>query len=254
MPHLRCLCLAVLAVLAACSGSDRTSVLTPPQAAEDINARFKDPGADPQRWVERFEGESREIFVHRAEIAAAAGLAPGERVADVGAGTGLFLALFAEKVGETGKVFAVDISPSLVSYMRRRLAETGLSNVEVVHSVETSTTLAEDVVDVVFVCDTYHHFTYYSQMLASIHGALAGGGRLIVVDFERQPGTSRDWILNHVRAGKAEVIDEVEAAGFVFEEEIEIAGLAENYVLRFVKPRPAEGRSLPADRARGHRR
>ena len=244
MPHLRCLSLAALAVLAACSSSDRAPVVAAPEAPEDINARFKDPDADPQRWVERFEGESREIFVHRVEIAAAAGLAPGERVADVGAGTGLFLPLFAEKVGESGKVFAVDISPSLVSYMRQRVAETGLSNVEVVHSVETSTTLAEDVVDVVFACDTYHHFTYYPQMLASIHGALAGGGRLIIIDFERQPGTSRDWILDHVRAGKAEVIDEVEAAGFVFEEEIEIAGVAENYVLRFVKPRPGTGRSL----------
>ena len=247
MPHLRCLLLAVLAFLAACSGADRAPLLTTPEAREDINAGFKDPDADPQRWVERFEGESREIFVHRAEIAAAAGLAPGERVADVGAGTGLFLQLFTEKVGDAGKVFAVDISPSLVSYMRRRVAETGLSNVEVVRSVETSTTLAEDVVDVVFLCDTYHHFSYYPQMLASIHGALVGGGRLIVVDFERQPGTSREWILNHVRAGKAEVIDEVEAAGFVFEEEIEIAGLAENYVLRFVKPRPAQGRSLSVD-------
>ena len=183
MPHPRCLLLVVLTFLAACSGSDRAPLLTTPEAREDINAGFKNPDADPQRWVERFEGESREIFVHRAEIAAAVGLAPGERVADVGAGTGLFLPLFAEAVGEAGKVYAVDISPSLVRYMRRRVAETGLSNVEVVRSVETSTTLAEDVVDVVFLCDTYHHFSSYPQMLASIHGALVDGGRLIVVDF-----------------------------------------------------------------------
>ncbi len=236
MPFLHRPLFAVLVILlAACSGVDHAPIPATPDAPRDINAGFKDPDADPQRWVERFEGESREIFVHRAEIAAAVGLAPGERVADVGAGTGLFLPLFGAAVGEAGKVYAVDISPSLVRYMRHRVAETGLSNVEVVHSEETSTTLVADSVDAVFTCDTYHHFTDYPQMLASIHGALAGGGRLVVVDFEREEGVSRDWILEHVRAGKAQVIDEVEAAGFVFDEEIEIPGLDENYVLRFVK-------------------
>ncbi len=236
MPLLRRpLFVALVFLLVACSGADRVPLPAAPDAPRDINAGFKDPDADPLRWVERFEGESREIFVHHAEIAAAVGLAPGERVADIGAGTGLFLPLFARAVGEAGKVYAVDISPSLVRYMRQRVAETGLSNVEVVHSEETSTRLAGGVVDAVFTCDTYHHFTYFPQMLASIHGALAGGGRLILVDFEREEGVSRDWILEHVRTGKTQVIDEVEAAGFVFDEELEIPGLAENYVLRFVK-------------------
>lgn len=235
MPLTRTLLALLILFLAACSGAGRSSQPGTPAAPEDINAGFKDLGADPQRWVERFEGESREIFVHRAEIAAAIALEPGERVADVGAGTGLFLPIFSAAVGDTGKVYAVDISPSLVGYMRERVAEAGLSNVEVVLSAEKSTTLAAGVTDVIFTSDTYHHFTYYPEMLASIREALDEGGRLILVDFERQPGITRDWLLGHVRAGKEQVIEEVETAGFDFDEEIEIPGLAENYVLRFVK-------------------
>ena len=44
----------------------------------------------------------------------------GERIADVGAGTGLYLALFAELVGEDGHVFALDISPVFVEHLRAR--------------------------------------------------------------------------------------------------------------------------------------
>ncbi len=230
MPSIRTL-FAFLVILAACSGAGRA----PSSVPEDINASFKDPGADPQRWVERFEGESREIFVYRDEIAAAVALESGERVADVGAGTGLFLPIFSAAVGDAGKVYAVDISPSLVSYMRERVAETGLGNVEVVMSEEKSATLPPASVDVVFTCDTYHHFTFYPEMLASIHQALDAGGRLILVDFERLPGVTREWLLDHVRAGKEQVIEEVEAAGFDLVEEVEIEGLVENYILRFVK-------------------
>ena len=179
--------------------------------------------------------ESREIFAQRDAIAAAVGLVPGKRIADVGAGTGLFVEPFAEAVGESGRVLAVDISPRLVQHMEERFAELDLGQVEVVRSEETSTTLAPGSVDVIFTCDTYHHFTHYEAMLASIHQALAPGGRLIIVDFERIPGVTRDWLLDHVRADKEQVTAEAEAAGFVLEEEVEIPGLMENYMLRFRK-------------------
>ena len=237
MRHLRLVAFALLVALPACAPVERATVASPAVAVadgpRDINGRFKDPQADPQRWVDRFEVESREVFARRDDIVAAVDPRPGERIADVGAGTGLFVEPFAAAVGESGKVWAVDIAPSLVRHMRERFAER--PNVEVVLSEETSTTLDAAAVDAVFVCDTYHHFTHYPEMLASIHRALDDGGRLVVVDFEREDGASSDWILEHVRAGKAQVQAEIEAAGFTLEEEIEVPGLAENYLLRFRK-------------------
>ena len=207
------------------------------RAAEprDINASFKDPELDPDRYVQRFETESREVYRERDAIVEAVGLSAGDRIADIGAGTGLFLAPFSEAVGIAGAVFAVDISPRLIDYVRERVVAEGLANVEPVLSREDSAALAAGSVDVVFLCDTYHHFTRYEAMLASIHEALVDGGRLVVLDFERIPGVTQEWLLEHVRAGKEQVTEEVLAAGFTLDGEVEIAGLEENYFLRFVK-------------------
>ena len=90
--------------------------------------------------------------------------------------------------------------------------------------------------DLVFICDTYHHFEYPQTTLASLHAALRPGGMLAVVDFERIEGVSRPWVLNHMRAGKEVFRSEIEAAGFRFLEEVEVAGLEENYLLLFRRP------------------
>ena len=70
-------------------------------------------------------------------------------------------------------------------------------------------------------------------MLASIHRALVPGGVLVVIDFDKIPDVSSDFIMSHVRAGKEVFRGEIEAAGFTFVEEVEISGLEENYFLRF---------------------
>src|SRR5262245_25005456 len=72
-----------------------------------INKPFENP--DLKDFIQKFEGESREIAAHAMQIVAACKLKPGMRVADVGAGTGLFTRKFAAAVGEKGKVFAVTL-------------------------------------------------------------------------------------------------------------------------------------------------
>ena len=82
-----------------------------------INDPFKDP--DVKKYVETFEGESREVFAKRKEIAAAVGLKPDSVVADVGAGTGLFTRLFAAELKEKGKVYAVDIAQKFLDHIAK---------------------------------------------------------------------------------------------------------------------------------------
>jgi ubiquinone/menaquinone biosynthesis C-methylase UbiE len=100
-------------------------------------------------------------------------------------------------------------------------------------STQADTRLEENAVDVAFVCDAYHHFEDPKAMLASIRRALRPGGMLVLVDFERIPGTSPDWILKHVRAGKEDFRREIEASGFRFAEEVKL--MRENYFLRFTR-------------------
>jgi ubiquinone/menaquinone biosynthesis C-methylase UbiE len=199
----------------------------------ELNARFLDPDLDVERFVELFEGESREIAVHRDAIVAVIDLAPGASVADIGAGTGLFLEPFAAAVGPGGLVYAVDISPGFVEHMLARAEAAGLTQVRPVLCTERSVELHPGSVDVAFVCDTYHHFSHPADTLASIRRALRPHGLLVVVDFERDPATSREWVLDHVRAGSAETIREIEAAGFRLLDRPTPPGLTENYVLRF---------------------
>lgn len=198
-----------------------------------INDRFTDQKLDLEEWTERFEGESREIYANRQKIVDALGLDDRERVADVGAGTGFFSELLAEKVGPNGLVWALEISPVFIKHMKERFKKAGIGNIEVSESTDKGTGLAEDSIDLAFICDVYHHFEYPIEMLRSLRHSLSAGGELVIVDFERIEGKTPQWLLDHVRAGKEVFRAEIERAGFYFVEEIEIEGVEDNYILRF---------------------
>jgi hypothetical protein len=95
--------------------------------------------------------------------------------------------------------------------------------------------LPAECVDLVFVCDTYHHFEFPFRTLASIHKALKKDGQLIVIDFHRIKGTSREWTMGHVRAGQEVFEKEIIQSGFVKVSEEKKLGLKENYFVRFKK-------------------
>ena len=101
-----------------------------------INESFLSEDLDVGSYVQRFEGESREVFVHRGRIAAAVGVEAGMAVADVGAGTGLYLDAFAKKVGDGGKLYAVDLAPKFIDHLKERVAAKGYDQVEVVQCTE----------------------------------------------------------------------------------------------------------------------
>jgi ubiquinone/menaquinone biosynthesis C-methylase UbiE/protein tyrosine phosphatase (PTP) superfamily phosphohydrolase (DUF442 family) len=212
------------------ANSPRTQPLPP-----DINKDFLDPKMDVQRWIERFELESREIFAGREAILKATGLKPGQRVADIGAGTGLFTKLFAEATGPTGWVYAVDISPNFIEHIRGQLDKSEILFVSPILSSQKSIALPPDSVDLAFICDTYHHFEFVPETMQSIRSALRTGGTLVVIDFEKLPGKSRPWVIDHVRGDKSQFKAEIEAAGFEFVEEVRIPEFAENYLLKFKK-------------------
>lgn len=196
-----------------------------------INAEYLKDDLDPTQWVERFEREGREIYDQRTRIVQSLGLRPGMSVADIGAGTGLFTPALAQGVGPSGTVYAVDIVPKFLEMIAARGRQAGWTNVQTVLCTERSVALPEASIDAAFLCDVYHHFEYPRSSLASIHRALRVDGEVLVVDFRRLPGTSSEWILNHVRAGQEVVEAEFAAAGFRKVEEVPL--LKDNYVVRF---------------------
>jgi ubiquinone/menaquinone biosynthesis C-methylase UbiE len=200
-------------------------------AQHDVNAQFRNP--DYHEWRSLLESEEREVYVSREAIVAAVGSKSGMAIADIGAGSGLFTMLFAREVGPTGRVYAVDIAREFITGIEQRAREEGLKNVVGILSADDDAKLAPASVDIAFVCDAYHHFARPELMLGSISRGLRAGGALVIVDFERKPGQSPDWIVRHVRAGKETVRREIESAGFRFVEEVPL--MRGNYFLRFRK-------------------
>lgn len=228
-----------LMVLAARAFAQPPATVERPTAEQSVNPgindSFLDPNLDVNQYLDRFETESREIYTSRFEILDALELKPGEEVADVGTGTGLFVKPLSEAVGDAGWVFALDIAPQFIERVRSICQLANLPNVTPVLCGERDVMLPPGSIDAAIAIDVYHHFEFPGSSLRSIHKALREGGRFVVVDFERIPGQSRDWILGHVRAGKETFRGEIEAAGFEFVEEKNIPGLEENYFLVFRK-------------------
>ena len=211
-----------------------------PTGAEEQNVRpginryYQDP--DWQQWVNTFERDGREVYDRRHAIVDASEVRPGMVVADIGAGTGLFTRLFAQRVGPQGRVYAVDISRPFVTNVLRTSRELGFDNVEGIVNNQKNTMLPPASTDLAILVDTYHHFEYPATMLSSIYAALKPGGRLVVIDFRRDPQRSSRWVMGHVRAGKAVVSEEITNAGFRLIDDKPL--LRTNYYLVFEKPLP----------------
>ncbi len=224
-------------VLAATGGWTQTQTQTTestpkPRTDPKINDPFKKP--DVKQYVKKFESENRENYALRHEIVAALNLVPGMAVADIGAGTGLFTRLFAEKVGPTGKVYAVDIATQFLDHIAADAKKRRQDQVVTILGSQDSTNLPRDSVDLVFLSDVYHHLEKPEKTLASIHQALRPGGRLVVIEFDRVEGKSSAFVLKHVRASQAVFRKEIEAAGFVGDPD--------------TQPATSEGELLPAVR------
>jgi len=211
---------------AACALAQQPTI-TP--TAKALNKSFD---ADASQWTERFEHEGRAIYDKRVEIIDAMNLKPGMNVADIGAGSGLMSRLMAQRVGPNGTVYAVDIAKNMIDHIAEVAEKEHIPNLKPVLGDPKSPKLAPNSVDVICIIDSYHHFEYPTEMLAEINKALRPDGMLMLIDFKRIDGVSRDYILKMVRAGEGTFTDEFLNAGFELVDKRDDM-FPENYMLRF---------------------
>jgi ubiquinone/menaquinone biosynthesis C-methylase UbiE len=225
------ICLA--AALATAKAEDAPQSQGPAPYPANMNRKFTDPNVDIQEFVKRFETEGRDVYVKRREIIRVVGLRPGDAVADIGAGTGLFTQLFAEQVGTKGTVYAVDIAPAFLKYIAERAKQHGHERViKTVLSNPDSANLPPGSIDLAFVCDTYHHFEHPEKMLASIYHALRPGGRLVIIDFELRQD-SGEFVKQRARAPKEVYYREITAAGFELIDTKNAPAIKDNFYAEF---------------------
>jgi len=197
----------------------------------DINNYYYD--AKFEQWLNTFESPGREVFDKKESILQELKIKPGMRIADIGAGTGFYSIAFAQQTGTAGLVYAVDISNDFINNILLRANNEGLSNIKGIINNQKETGLTKNSIDLAFICDTYHHFEYPLTTLQSVYQALDAGGRLVIIDFKRDPHISTSWVMNHVRANKEKVIKEVESIGFKLIKDSDL--LEGNFFLSFSK-------------------
>lgn len=208
--------------------------------AKELNRAFD---ADASQWVSRFEHEGRGIYDKRYEILDAMHLKPGMNVADIGAGSGLIARLMAQRVTPGGTVYAVDISKNMIDHIQETAHD--IPNLKALLGTPRSPMLQPNSVDLVSIIDSYHHFEFPQDMLREINKALRPDGVLVLIDFKRIDGVSKDYILKMVRAGEGTFTDEFQNAGFELIERRDDM-FEDNYLLRFRHRHAVAGSAMSA--------
>ena len=142
-------------------------------------------------------------------VVAKLGLRPGDVVADIGSGSGLFTLIMAQAVTPGGRVYAVDIDKELLAYVSAKAKESGIGNITPVLAPEDSPSLPPGSLDLALVCDTLHHIGKRQVYLKNLKACMRPGGRIAIIDF------STGWPAGHesLRFSMAELDTWTAAAG-----------------------------------------
>lgn len=114
-----------------------------------------------------------------------AGIVPGMRVADIGAGDGYYTVRLADRVGSSGRVLANDIDAEAIQRLGTRVIEERFDNVSIVEGAEDDPRLPAASFDRIFLVHMYHEVSEPYAFLWRLRPALREGGQVIVVDTDR---------------------------------------------------------------------
>lgn len=152
----------------------------------------------------RLDSPERKAYLDADAILRAIGIKPGDRVAEIGAGTGFFAIPAARYVGEKGRVLAVDLASPMLEDLRRKVAKARLKNIEVLRSEEEHVPIPDHSIDLVLLACVLHEL----DGPGTLHEArriLVPRGRLAVVDWKKidqEEGPPREHRLDEREAAE----------------------------------------------------
>ncbi|MFO0746432.1 MAG: class I SAM-dependent methyltransferase [Myxococcota bacterium] len=180
----------------------------PHHASDHMERRFD----DAEHWATVFDAPDRDAWQRPDVVVAALVARPDLRVVDLGAGTGYFTMRFARAL-PAGSVVAADIEPTLLEHTAARAAHEGLGNVATQLGQPDDPALGAwaGTIDLLFVCDTYHHLGERVAYFRKVRALLAPGGRVAIVDFlvDSPRGPPREH-----KIAPEQVVAELGEAGF----------------------------------------
>jgi ubiquinone/menaquinone biosynthesis C-methylase UbiE len=125
-------------------------------------------------WYLRF----RERFRKPTDFVSTLGIEEGHKVLDYGCGIGSYTIPLARLVGETGRVYALDIHPIAIERVEKRALKSGFMNVETIQS-DLKTGLPDEHLDFALLIDVYTWVDDKIGLLKEIHRILRPDGKLV---------------------------------------------------------------------------
>ncbi|WP_455377291.1 class I SAM-dependent methyltransferase [Petrachloros mirabilis] len=178
------------------------------------------PLPNVMEYLHHLDDPERDQYQRPSQVVEALKLEPGMHVADLGSGSGYFTRRFVEAVTETGKVYAIDVEPQALKYVEDSL--TGMQkpySAEFILAAPDDSKLPISSVDLIFICNTYHHLENRLKYFRNLKSTLRPGGRITIIDFfddDRSgelnfPKThlvSREMVVNQLSAAGYKLIKE----------------------------------------------
>jgi predicted methyltransferase len=204
--------------------------------AQKDTAQHRGP-ADIKEYIESLERPERDQYQKPSQVVEALGLKPGMAVADLGAGSGYFTRRFVEAVTETGRVYAVDVEDEMLTYNRESLVHLHIPyTAEFILARPDNPKLPMDAVDLIFLCNVYHHLDDRAAYFSNIKSALKPGGRVAIVDFYHDERSGELGFPKKHLVPRETVLGEMTKAGYRLVKEH--AFLSRQYFLEFVPAVP----------------
>ena len=156
--------------------------ILPAQTAAPAPAQHRPTSTPYTGDLSIFETPGRDQRLHIDRVMDVLGIAPGKTVADIGAGSGWFTVRAAKRVGNTGRVYAVDINPAAIKYIDERIQKDQLNNVKTIVGKPDNPELPPNSVDAVLLLKTYHEVAEPVTLLRNLRAALRPGARVGIID------------------------------------------------------------------------
>jgi ubiquinone/menaquinone biosynthesis C-methylase UbiE len=182
-------------------------------------------------WIKTLESPQRIQGLKIDETVAALTIKPGNVVADIGAGTGLFEVALAKAVGTSGKVYAEDVDQGLIDAVTRKKEESRVPNIVPVLGGFTDPKLPANDVDLAMINDVLHHIDDRATYLKNLAKYIKPGGRIAVIDFHPERGGHRTQ--PELQVSKEQATKWMADAGLMPVQEVEL--FADKYFVIFGK-------------------
>ena len=166
-------------------------------------------------YIDRLDRPERDQEQKPAQVVDALGLKAGMRVADLGAGSGYFTRRFVETVTETGKVYVIDVEPEALKYVEDSLIHTHRPfEAEFILARPDNPKIPVESVDMIFVCNTYHHLEDRTVYFRNTRSSLKSGGRIVIIDYYHDDRSGELGFPKRHLIARDKVVEEMTGAGY----------------------------------------